>query len=119
VLFLCWFTNIHTLPPGESALQGRRAAIRLAQCFDSQHYSRPHSTANASDLPATRGANVENLNANGDIATARPLMVDRFLDDDGVHTVGVCQPCQIPYSHVQSHSHPIFTRSIYTRTQDR
>ncbi len=48
------------------ARQAWRAAIRLEQCFGSQHNRRPHAAANAADLPATRGGNVENPNANGE-----------------------------------------------------
>jgi hypothetical protein len=57
------------------------------------------------------------------------MMEDAFPEDHGAQVVGVCQPCQIPYSHYQivatSPSRNRISddrstrRSIHIRTLDR
>ncbi len=67
-----WNVNNITLPPEESARQGRRAAIRFARKSRLSIARLAHPAATASDLPATRGGKFQNPNANGDLKAAQP-----------------------------------------------
>jgi len=76
----CFFAGLQTsiLSLRESRDVRPGEDMRLAQCFDSQHYRRPHPSANASDLPVARGGDVEIPNANGRFETPRPPRVRVF-----------------------------------------